>query len=457
MEGKSLSKNLTEENNELKQYIDSLNKECMELQAALFEEANKMAQNAYAAEHAAVKRTKEVERENLILKKEVQSLKNSLRLQVEEKRDVVAVRRSMSGVVSQANALEAEDKGKGNRLRRLSILLNPSPNLPQSSACLAAPVDRRRWSSTLSTSIINVTSQEPVTRKYLLEALTSGVNCAETFCPVVGRTSVLTFSLLMLERNPIEFVDWVDCGCCLNWPVNSDGSGGETNQQPMMSITFADSTSNGEDFRTRSASDVGDIRLPHPAPPPPPLPSSKEQAFFHRLVREDIAPALAFADSHICAALPLALSRLGVEMEPLSSIFASSPTTDVDVTDIPTCPLVPGEPVKFSLKLEMVNEDDSISVECCNISSWARQRIAAVADLFQYLSLIRRGLTGTPTTPVTRSSSNSLPPVNRASLSLTVDSDAPTELIRRHQFENVQRRRLVIALSRLGYGLPGLE
>lgn len=107
--------------------------------------------------------------------------------------------------------------------------------------------------------------------------------------------------------------------------------------------------------------------------------------------------------------------------------------------------------------MQVVNEDGSTSVECCNISSWARQRIAAVADLFQYLSLIRRGLTGTPTTPITRSPSNSLPPANRASLSRTVDSGTPTEPMHRHQFENVQRRRLAIALSRLGYGLPGME
>ncbi|KAL5112747.1 hypothetical protein TcWFU_008520 [Taenia crassiceps] len=438
MEGKSLSKNLTEENNELKQYIESLNKECMELQAALFEEANKMAQNAYAAEHAAVKRAKEVEKENLILKKEVQALKGTLRLHVEEKSDVFAVRRSMSGVVTPASTLEADHKGKSNRLRRLSFLLNPTPNLHHSTSH-ALEADRRWRSSTLNTSIINVTSQEPVTRRYLLEALTSSITCAET----VG------------DDHFQEFVDWVDCGCCLNWPENS--CGGELNQQPRVSIIIADGISSDGCFRTRSTSDVGDIRLPHPAPPSPPLPSLKEQAFFHRLVREDIAPALDFADAHLCAALPLALSRLGVEMEPLSSLFASSPTTNADVADTPTCPLVPGEPVKFNLKLEVVSEDGSTSVECCNISSWARQRIAAVADLFQYLSLIRRGLTGTPTTPVTRSPSNSLRPANCASLPLTVDSSTLTGSMRRHQFENVQRRRLAITLSRLGYGLPGME
>ena len=76
MERKRISKSLSEENNELKQYIESLNKECMELQAALFEEANKMvtqlldnyfqAQTAYAAEHAAVKRAEEMKKENIV-------------------------------------------------------------------------------------------------------------------------------------------------------------------------------------------------------------------------------------------------------------------------------------------------------------------------------------------------------------------------------------------------------
>lgn len=438
MEGKSISKKLTEENNELKHYIDSLNKECMELQAALFEEANKMAQNAYAAEHAAVKRAKEVEKENSILKKEVQALKNTLRLH-EEKSGVFAVQRSMSGMVPTASTPEAEEKGKGNRLRRLSYLLSPAPTPPHSSNPLASQVDRRRWSSTLNTSIINVTSQEPVTRKYLLEALTSSATCAET----VG------------DDHFQEFVDWVDCGCCLSWP--EDNGDGKPNQQPTVSITLAESSSSGGAPRSRNNSDVGDIRLPYPTPHPSPPPPLKEHAFFHRLVREDIAPALDFADARLCATLPLALSHLGVEMEPLSSLFASTPTTDIEVTDTFTCPLVPGEPVKFSLKLEVLNDDGSTSVERCNISSWARQRIAAVADLFQYLSLIRRGLTGTPTTPVTRSLSNSLPSDNRASRSLNVDSGILTEPMRRHQFENVQRRRLAIALSRLGYGLPGME
>lgn len=109
------------------------------------------------------------------------------------------------------------------------------------------------------------------------------------------------------------------------------------------------------------------------------------------------------------------------------------------------------------LDFQTVNEDGAPTVVHFKISSWARQRIAAVADLFQYFSLIRRGLTGTPTTPASRSPSNSLPLANRASVDLSTGSDPLMEPVRRHQFENIQRRRLNIALSRLGYGLPSTE
>ncbi|VDM01994.1 unnamed protein product [Schistocephalus solidus] len=61
--------------------------------------------------------------------------------------------------------------------------------------------------------------------------------------------------------------------------------------------------------------------------------------------------------------------------------------------------------------------------------------------------MIRRGLTGTP-----------------SSLDSPQSSDRPTmtsaetqKTLRWHQFENVQRRRAAVALARLGYGLPLLE
>ncbi|KAM3173947.1 hypothetical protein ACTXT7_011531 [Hymenolepis weldensis] len=188
MEGKRLIKKLSEENNELKQYIETLNKECMELQAALFEEANKMAQTAYAAEYAANKRADECGLENAVLKQEVQALKNALRLHIEENSNVFAAPKSMSTITTP----EIEDKTRRGSLRRLGFLRNSIGSTPF-SATLPPPSanggfhsgDRRRYSSTISnssntTSVINVTSHEPVTRRRLLEALTSSVVCAET-------------------------------------------------------------------------------------------------------------------------------------------------------------------------------------------------------------------------------------------------------------------------------------
>ncbi|VDL58094.1 unnamed protein product [Hymenolepis diminuta] len=110
-----------------------------------------------------------------------------------------------------------------------------------------------------------------------------------------------------------------------------------------------------------------------------------------------------------------------------------------------------------SVHFQTTKEDGSPLVECFQICSWARQRIAAVADLLQYSSLIRRGLTGTPPTPANRSLSNSIQSTDRTSVDSGNDSDVLMEPTRRHQFENIQRRRLNIALSRLGYGLPSTE
>lgn len=94
--------------------------------------------------------------------------------------------------MSSITAPEIEDKPRKSSLRRLGFLRN-SIGSTSSSATLPPPSasggfhsgDRRRYSSTISnssntTSIINVTSHEPVTRRRLLDALTSSVVCAET-------------------------------------------------------------------------------------------------------------------------------------------------------------------------------------------------------------------------------------------------------------------------------------
>ncbi|VDK79949.1 unnamed protein product [Dibothriocephalus latus] len=79
MESKQSNQCLSEENAKLKQYIEELNKECMELQASLFEEANKMTQAAFAAQNKAEKKAQEKSRENNVLRAEVHALKELLR------------------------------------------------------------------------------------------------------------------------------------------------------------------------------------------------------------------------------------------------------------------------------------------------------------------------------------------------------------------------------------------
>ncbi|VDO04936.1 unnamed protein product [Rodentolepis nana] len=459
MEGKRLTKRLSEENDELKRYIETLNKECMELQAALFEEANKMTQTAYAAEYAAKKRADECSKENEVLKKEVQALKNTLRLHIEENSDVFAVRKSVSSVVTP----EIEEKTRKSSFRRLSFRRNSlSSTLPPSANGSFHGIDRCRYSSTISNSsntalVINVASQEPVTRRRLLDALTSSAVCSET----------------VAEEQFQEFVDWVEGGCCVTWPDEFSATA-DLQSCSLKNIThtsheYDESTGENHDdqstYRARSDSDISDILPPHkqypdsnsaPTLPPAPQPPSKQLAFFHRLVKEDIAPALEFADERICKVLRVALGHLGVEIEPLTSLSICDPNGPV-AKGTPKCPLVPCEPVRFRIKLETTKEDGSLLIKCFQICSWARQRIAAVADLFQYISLIRRGLTGTPTTPANRSLSNSLQSNDCTSVDSGNDSDPLMEPTRRHQFENIQRRRLNITLSRLGYGLPSAE
>nr|CDS30280.2 glucosamine fructose 6 phosphate [Hymenolepis microstoma] len=457
MEGKHLTKRLSEENDELKRYIETLNKECMELQAALFEEANKMTQTAYAAEYAAKKRADECSKENEVLKKEVQALKNILRLHMEENSDVFAVHKSVSNVVTP----EIEEKTGRSSFRRLNFPRNSvSSTLPPSANGSLHGGDRSRYSSTISNSsntafIINVASQEPVTRRRLLDAFTSSVVCAET----------------VAEEQFQEFVDWVEGGCCVTWPEDFSAIA-DLHSCSLANIIhnsheYDESTgeSHGDQPAYRNDSDVDEILLLHkqypdlnsvPTLPPAPQPPPKQLAFFHRLVKEDIAPALEFADRRICKALRVALGYLGVEIEPLTSLSICDPNGLV-AKETPKCPLVPCEPVRFRIKLETTKEDGSLLVESFQICSWARQRIAAVADLFQYISLIRRGLTGTLTTPANRSLSNSLQSNDCNSVDSGNDSDPLMEPTRRHQFENIQRRRLNIALSRLGYGLPSAE
>ncbi|KAM7540523.1 hypothetical protein Aperf_G00000021225 [Anoplocephala perfoliata] len=467
MEGKGLPKTLSEENSELKQYIESLNKECMDLQAALFEEANKMAQTAYAAEYAAKRRADEFKKENSVLRKEVQALKNTLRLHIEGNSDVFAASRTMPSLVTP----EAENKSRRGSLRRLSFLrlstnsLSSSATLPSSLPSSSANGHHSGDHRPHSFASSNGASREPVTRRCLLDALTSSAVCAETVAEEQFQVGIDTTIFCQGVGNQTsEFLDWVDGGCCIAWPgIDSNDKKQECTTSLNISYIPVEGHDTGSDKgqseRTdivRTSSDVDVATLPQVAhsdsrsSPPP------STAFFHRLVREDIAPALDFADVRLCAALRLALGHLGVEIEPLSSLSISSPNSPV-APGTPKCPLVPSEPVRFRIKLETVNENGAPTVIRFQISSWARQRIAAVADLFQYFSLIRRGLTGTPTTPANRSPSNSLSSANHAFLDLSNDSDPLMEPVRRHQFENIQRRRLNVALSRLGYGLPSTE
>ncbi|KAL7062091.1 hypothetical protein AAHC03_01268 [Spirometra sp. Aus1] len=408
MESKQPIQHLAEENTKLKQYIEELNKECMELQASLFEEANKMTQAAFGAQNKAEKRAQEKIRENNVLRAEVLALKNLLR-NSQEKQDTFAMRRSVS---STEDLLPPVEFSSNRRISRQNTGASHPSSLPQG-------LSRPRLSSasrpSLATSIVSLTTQEPVTRKSLYEALTADGSC----------------SLNTHSKYYKEFVDWVDGGCWLS--LSQDAS------RTSSLLIFREVPS-----RNRSHSGGSDIfdadadSLLVPLNSSMPNKTSREHAFMLRLDVEDISPCLDFADKNICSALRSALPSLSLEMEPLE---VKSPGANHH------CPLMSGQKCAFRLLVEVPKPDGSSESHSWQISSSARQRIAAVADLFQYLTLIRRGLTGTPTS-LDSPKSPDAPKMTSAEAQKT---------LRWHQFENVQRRRAAVALARLGYGLPLLE
>lgn len=106
--------------------------------------------------------------------------------------------RSLSSIDQMVNPSDGEEKDKAgsnsgrSSLRRLSFLRNSTSSIPPPLHSIG---DRHLSSSTYTTSIINVMSQEPVTRSALLEALTSSTVCAGTVSVDQFQVSFRNFSL----------------------------------------------------------------------------------------------------------------------------------------------------------------------------------------------------------------------------------------------------------------------
>ncbi|VDK87912.1 unnamed protein product, partial [Dibothriocephalus latus] len=207
-----------------------------------------------------------------------------------------------------------------------------------------------------------------------------------------------------------EFVDWVDGGC---WLSLSEDASRTSSLLVLREVPL----------RSRSQSAGSDVvdgdadSLLVPLNSATSNKTSVEHAFMLRLDVEDVSPCLDFADKKICSALRSALPSLSVEIEPLEG---KSPGVKQH------CPLMTGQNCAFRLLVEVTKPDGSSESHRWPISSAARQRIAAVADLFQYLTLIRRGLTGTP-------SSLDSPQTSERP---TLTSAETQKTLRWHQFEN---------------------
>ncbi|VDL96986.1 unnamed protein product [Schistocephalus solidus] len=128
-------------------------------------------QAAFGAQHKAEKRAQEKIRENHVLRAELLALKGLLR-NSQEKQANFAMRRSVS---SNEALLPPVEFSQIRRAFRQHTDAQHTASLPQGFS-------RPRMSSasrpSLSTSIVSLTTQEPVTRKSLYEALTADGSCS---------------------------------------------------------------------------------------------------------------------------------------------------------------------------------------------------------------------------------------------------------------------------------------
>ncbi|CAH8476153.1 unnamed protein product [Schistosoma turkestanicum] len=209
--------------------------------------------------------------------------------------------------------------------------------------------------------------------------------------------------------------------------------------------------------------------------------------FIYRLFLQDIKPCFEFIDRKLIASIYKALPELGLEITPITAAESNGGgglhrNNNVNSSDNETmktnrehCALMPKYEAVFHMK---IRTPDSNEIDC-KISLPARDRLVAVVNLFQYLSIIKRGLDSSPMLSVNRKthtnhhiieinqSNHCNQQINYKSIQQlnnnnTTSNDEieiiPNKIeIHEQQFRTIQRHRLNIALARLGYGAPDLE
>ncbi|OON22604.1 hypothetical protein X801_01493 [Opisthorchis viverrini] len=391
---------LLEENRGLKSYIENMNSECLELNAVLFDEANKM-----------------------LLHSQVDTLK--------------AIISKLPSPVPVYNP-DAEMKIQNSPGKKASHLRHNTTSIGSVKQPEASPKIFHRSCEDLSL-LVATTSEEVLT--------------------TVSRTSLL--NALLAETDGLEendqdtfqdFVTWYKSGCPLQYPFDEDASGVVTNNGHLK-------TSNHRQIRIIRQPDsnyISELKsdkknaLAEKNPPSPDStlrasPSNTGMMFLQRLYNDDIRPCLEFRDKVLQNAIHHALPELGLEINPFRNILDEHHSSDSNTPVI--CPLLPALEPAYQLLVK--NSDERIEV---SISAEARHRIAATMNLFQYLSCIARGVCSTP---------QSINSDRKLSIRRNSQLSGQSATMKEHMelvkyFKKIQSLRLAIAFARLGFGLPEL-
>ncbi|CAH8504058.1 unnamed protein product [Heterobilharzia americana] len=552
-----------EENVSLKSYIERMNSECMELNAALFEEANKMVNEALAKQHYAAKQLKEKTQENEILHSELRALKK-------------LVGELSSNMVYQVK----KNSFSPSKLKYNNIACDKSPEVYRKLA--TSHILDARQSSYKSSGL------EQFSRRDLLTAMLTNHACRnhldfdafqeflewiqddcslnlpntvfielnEQLCTNaknendvkeintekgddIQKSGLLNDSYNPNESNYLSVPKNEVCtdlsnSCAFNNTVDhskedvmknkntfSQTSPVSTRTQPKIKIINVkrtipvDQKDKDHEYSSLNASLIhkdGNIvekntdgdnnskaggNLQHlPIPSVSPHSSvcvshssdsncqlNTKLNFIHRLYIQDIKPCFEFSSPSLLLSIYRALPELALEIIPIAqelsgSLHGSNDNTNnngIMTTQVTRgrCVLLPKYEAEFSMRIRASDSDELD----CNISSQARDRIVAVVNLFQYLSIIKRGLANSPLSGENGktqqfdqinedNNANENEAINvqyqqNGSSNLHLNGSKRTISIkaevREQQFRAIQRHRLNITLARLGYGAPDLE
>ncbi|CAH8498635.1 unnamed protein product [Schistosoma guineensis] len=532
----------SEENIGLKSYIERMNSECMELNATLFEEANRMVHEALSKEHYAVRQAKEKIQENEILQSEVRALKllvaelsssitnqkirNSL-YNTRMKYDNIACNKSpeIHRKLGTGNLLEQRRNNakyggleQFNRRDLLTAMITHRPcknnldvdtfeeflewiqndcplNLPMIAFTELNEQLLCHQENTKKGEIKEYTRKEINGRVAKInipdQILDKTVTNNQTDENIIinnnnEKNNHLTLSNSFDVHNSVNNMENIP-NSNNNYDNNAKSqesnhsvhiikttdvllkNSTESNNHDTIKEISNDSINNHNDsqvktddkyfspiiincVKTKSSFNSNYFPLDKPL-----------SRFIYRLYLQDIKPCFEFIDKKLISSIYQALPELGLEITPITPELGGGLRRNNDINGGDKtikvvheyCSLMPKYEAVFRMK---IRTPDSNEIDC-KISLPARDRLVAIVNLFQYLSIIKRGLDSSPMISINRKNDNHFINLKNCKTYHNNGKEAITKEveIQEQQFRTIQRHRLNIALARLGYGTPDLE